>query len=1089
MSRNDFKERMQFLKSYREQNPGKGYWDWKQIPAFEEGTDETEQKLNQNEYQFVNNYISQQLEQIRNLAFQNSVNRTEPEPALVQVRWNFETEQQFNQRKQRTIDDLNNQIHRYENPGPLVRVCLYNEELSQLYDLLEQVQSQQYNPFRYEYGLNCIATATSNYGKKYKQLSNALFQQQSPSKRGFTQIPMDQAAAGDIVIMNNDSGIKHGMIYSDTDEQGYRRYNYSDGGMGETSYIHRGRYPAREDQLNAYRFTGTHNDSVQWTADAMEQYRNMKVPSYVFGTDQSDNTLELQNEDPLVQRSDNTQVYRVEPIMPIKSSYPQLNNWERQNAQITQGGQVPQFVQEERYAQAQKAYEQQQQQKREEKRDKVVSGLLQTSRPSTWVAPAVQSVTGSGSYMDNFNGEGFDNEVVNTAVDIATPFVFNKAASAARNIATGLNNTPNFIFQHLPYKTIFDTQTKLRNFGNDAIAFFRTPLDENPIQTVRDRWARRQLQKDIATKVRSDIVFDNPVYFPGVVKKGSYQNFSDPIPQIRERLAQRMQKHDYRYSFPNNGYTLYMEPEMYDPNYLINSIPVKNYLSMKDVWNMYDGENFFTRVFRTPGRYFSYNMNPGFNFYNNKQNFIKMNPKALKDYGFDYSTVLSHEYNHALSQHDELSREISLRDFREEAFNFNQLPRGVRNYLNMPTEIQARGTQLKNYFNTNKLTPDMLKYAAIHYVEDTGMNNNMLQFFSGIEDWRKAAEYLTHTALSNGGEVPSYENGNIEPDKESQQPPYDTKMGVVPIPQLPLPGYPFNPLDITGISGTPPEIPEYDPVSATNQLISKYRGDVLNTLNNNGSKNLYRDYTKYVRDRVAKGDPRITSEGFIQEYNWAKNNLGYNSPEAKKKRKEQEEQLRKRQKEIEKRANENSSKISDVMSTVQQNNEGLGEGMGKVAKQLQEEAREKYQKRADELKLGLKSAWTAAGLMANAASIASFYRNAESIASKNLMNYTKLGGYHDLIDTGIEAMIPLFDENADIDTKQIAWNCFSSLINFGASRAQLPDWVTNLKFDDPRFKNMEWIKRTFLPTVIGIAGNIADSTVDVKNYSDDLKEN
>lgn len=29
MDRNEFKKRMQSLKSYREQNPGKGYWDWR----------------------------------------------------------------------------------------------------------------------------------------------------------------------------------------------------------------------------------------------------------------------------------------------------------------------------------------------------------------------------------------------------------------------------------------------------------------------------------------------------------------------------------------------------------------------------------------------------------------------------------------------------------------------------------------------------------------------------------------------------------------------------------------------------------------------------------------------------------------------------------------------------------------------------------------------------------------------------------------------------------------------------------------------------------------------------------------------------
>ena len=77
----------------------------------------------------------------------------------------------------------------------------------------------------------------------------------------------------------------------------------------------------------------------------------------------------------------------------------------------------------------------------------------------------------------------------------------------------------------------------------------------------------------------------------------------------------------------------------------------------------------------------------------------------------------------------------------------------VRDYLKNSTEIEARGTQLKNYFDTDVITPDMLKYAAKHYVPDIGMDNNMYQFFSGIKDWDEAAKYLTDYSLKNGGET------------------------------------------------------------------------------------------------------------------------------------------------------------------------------------------------------------------------------------------------------------------------------------------------------------------------------------------------
>lgn len=43
MNRNEFKQRMKSLKSYREQNPGKGYWDWK-VEQFQDGGEKDPRK-------------------------------------------------------------------------------------------------------------------------------------------------------------------------------------------------------------------------------------------------------------------------------------------------------------------------------------------------------------------------------------------------------------------------------------------------------------------------------------------------------------------------------------------------------------------------------------------------------------------------------------------------------------------------------------------------------------------------------------------------------------------------------------------------------------------------------------------------------------------------------------------------------------------------------------------------------------------------------------------------------------------------------------------------------------------------------------
>ena len=79
------------------------------------------------------------------------------------------------------------------------------------------------------------------------------------------------------------------------------------------------------------------------------------------------------------------------------------------------------------------------------------------------------------------------------------------------------------------------------------------------------------------------------------------------------------------------------------------------------------------------------------------------------------------------------------------------------NYFLSPTELSARGTQLKNYFGfTNPdqvITGDMLKYAAKNYIKDTGVDNNMREFFLAIKDWDKAAKWLSENSLEKGGKI------------------------------------------------------------------------------------------------------------------------------------------------------------------------------------------------------------------------------------------------------------------------------------------------------------------------------------------------
>lgn len=78
----------------------------------------------------------------------------------------------------------------------------------------------------------------------------------------------------------------------------------------------------------------------------------------------------------------------------------------------------------------------------------------------------------------------------------------------------------------------------------------------------------------------------------------------------------------------------------------------------------------------------------------------------------------------------------------------SELAYNVRQYFSTPeyrdyfrknraSEQTARGTQLKNYFGFNKgdqnITPEMWEYAKKNYVKDTGMDNDMIEWFNSVD--------------------------------------------------------------------------------------------------------------------------------------------------------------------------------------------------------------------------------------------------------------------------------------------------------------------------------------------------------------------
>ena len=354
----------------------------------------------------------------------------------------------------------------------------------------------------------------------------------------------------------------------------------------------------------------------------------------------------------------------------------------------------------------------------------------------TWGEQVAQS-TGVSSSLGEFTNPGF------------------VLSSPIYNIGKNLDIIgPKYIFDNLPYKTINNVSRTLSSIKNDAITFFKTPINKNPIKAIKNRHKYLQVGKE----PRTDIQYDDIAYYN--TNKSSIQNIGDPISQIRKRLHNRMNNKDYMYSYPNNGTAIYSDT---NPDYIISQIPVKDYLSLKDVYKILLGNDKeladkIISAVQTPIAYLKANIEPAF-AYTGSNRLVKVNKKALKDFGFDYPTVLSHEYNHALRNNNTMDdinniiNDMKGKLSRQFGFDYNHLSPRIKNYLSQPTEIEARGTQLKNYFDSDVITPDMLKYASQHYVPDTNMDNNMYQFFSGIKDWDLAAQYLSTHSLKNGGKL------------------------------------------------------------------------------------------------------------------------------------------------------------------------------------------------------------------------------------------------------------------------------------------------------------------------------------------------
>lgn len=294
------------------------------------------------------------------------------------------------------------------------------------------------------------------------------------------------------------------------------------------------------------------------------------------------------------------------------------------------------------------------------------------------------------------------------------------------------------LFNHMPYKAI--------NKAESSVYKAKSFLTESPKTRQRNRLRARP-------QFMIDKIEDVPM------PKGA-NSTEDAMELLKSRYQYRYDNSTYDqfdYTEPFNSYNRHPGAIFFKPVNTVNleDIKIHDYLPMKEVRRMVYGNSKESSWLLDPIYWFRLNYDPA--FAEHSSGIVHINPAHLKTYGWNnkaqIQNIKAHEVNHNLYNRD--LQNVDSSEFPD-GFSYYHLKPRIQNYFkgNGNTELWARGTQLKNYFGLKggeEITPDMLKYAAKHYVKDTRLNNNMIQFFSGIKDWNEAARQLSRNSLKNGG--------------------------------------------------------------------------------------------------------------------------------------------------------------------------------------------------------------------------------------------------------------------------------------------------------------------------------------------------
>ena len=257
-------------------------------------------------------YITQQLDSIRNDALERSRNKTQDETTEVNEAKVYGSKYLINKLQKeydRALKSYNKMIEKayaiYKENNPIrshretdieyiENYYKYSKDrlewLNSAKQILNDAKSGKYNGKELA---NCIANLSEFYphGLPY---GNRTFENNA-KKYGFSLINTLDVQPGDLVQPNVDpygnNTPYHIMIYNGIDKKGKHSFNYSDGyrpwfldGELKGGYGVGKHYPdviSEDDKhlwgVNVYRYTGTHQDSIQWSNEWEQQYGTQKA--------------------------------------------------------------------------------------------------------------------------------------------------------------------------------------------------------------------------------------------------------------------------------------------------------------------------------------------------------------------------------------------------------------------------------------------------------------------------------------------------------------------------------------------------------------------------------------------------------------------------------------------------------------------------------------------------------------------------------------------------------------------------------------------------------------------------------------------